>query len=74
MSLSSVDFLSPEVTNTVSSQLELTSLPFPALFKLCAAPGFHQAKLQQLGYEVLSRAGNKTSKSMRFITEYSSPG
>ena len=58
MSLSSVDFLAPEVTNTVSSQLELTSLPFPALFKLCAAPGFHQAKLQQLGYEVLSRAGN----------------
>ena len=56
-----MDFLAPEVTNTVSSQLELTSLPFPALFKLCAAPGFHQAKLQQLGYAVLSRAGNKTS-------------
>ena len=53
-----MDFLAPEVTNTVSSQLELTSLPFPALFKLCAAPGFHQAKLQQLGYAVLRRAGN----------------
>ena len=56
-----MDFLAPEVTNTVSSQLELSSIPFPALFKLCTAPGFNQAKLQQLGYEVLSRAGNKTS-------------
>ena len=53
MYLIAESYVWPTLTNTESSQVQLSDIDFPVLFKVCVKPGFEYERLVKKGYESL---------------------
>ena len=51
MYLIAESYVWPTLTNTKSSQVQLSDIDFPVLFKVCVKPGFKYERLVKEGYE-----------------------